>query len=116
MTVAYATLGSVTEIRFRRSVVLINSDLSTMTRRGADPWGWADCGGRVVVCVPVGTEDWSRAASLDGGCAWASDKAGRLRLRKSRQNIAPRNVVWNFILKFSLIGGARCVLILRGKG
>ena len=57
MTCAKATAGSVTEIRFKRSAVLISSDLPT---RGAEGGVGSDCGGRVVVCVPVGTfgGDW----------------------------------------------------------
>ena len=33
---------SVTETRLICSVVLMSRDLSTMTRSGAEPWGWAD--------------------------------------------------------------------------
>src|SRR5207253_2424646 len=36
-TCTSATAGSVTETRFRRSLVLISSDFPTMTRRGAAP-------------------------------------------------------------------------------
>ena len=58
MTWGKAMAGSVTETRFSRSVVLISSDLPTITRKGADPWVdeedcW-DCAGSVVVWVPVG--------------------------------------------------------------
>src|SRR5258706_4294119 len=54
-TNASATAGSVTEIRLRRSLVLMSRDLPTITRRGAEPCGSADgevdWGGRVVVAV-----------------------------------------------------------------
>ena len=36
-TSASATFGSVTDTRFRRSVVLMSNDLPTMTRKGAEP-------------------------------------------------------------------------------
>ena len=42
-----------TEIRLTRSVVLMSNDLPTITRKGAEPWGW-DCAGSVVVWVPMG--------------------------------------------------------------
>src|SRR5467141_1634251 len=103
MTVAYATFGSVTEIRLSRSVVLISNDLFTMTRRGAEPCGWADCGGRVVVWVPVGTEDGFCAASAAGDagagcCALASDIAATG--RRNWHNTAPSSAVENFIVRF----------------
>ena len=43
-----ATEGSVTEILFSRSVVLISNDLLTITRRGAEP-----------CCDDAGPEVWS---------------------------------------------------------
>src|ERR1022692_3371402 len=55
--------GSVTEMRLRRSVVLMSRDLSTMTRSGAEPCGWADCGGRVVW---VAGAIWSWGGGLAG--------------------------------------------------
>src|SRR5215472_1427691 len=57
-------LSSVIEMRLRRSVVLIRSDLPTITRRGADPWvgAWA---GIVAVCVSDGT-----------GVCWGADVSG----------------------------------------
>jgi hypothetical protein len=57
--------GSVTEMRFRRSVVLMSSDFPTMTRSGAEPCVCCDCGGSVVDCVPVGTEAWGGGAVSD---------------------------------------------------
>src|SRR5579864_4707700 len=56
--------GSVTEMRLICSVVLMRSDLPTMTRKGADPAG-CDCAGSVVVWVPVGP----------GVCGWAAGSA-----------------------------------------
>ena len=66
-TMASATLGSVTETRLRRSVVLISSDLPTITRSGAAPWDSASAG-------PVRwlrTRRWSlRRRSLRCGLPW----------------------------------------------
>ena len=48
---ASATASSVTETRRSRSVVLMSSDLPTITRKGAEPWA-AACGADELASGP----------------------------------------------------------------
>src|SRR4029079_13005651 len=70
-TMASATESSVTETRLSRSVVLINSDLPTMTRKGAAPCA-AACGAWELASGPgawvAGAWVESGAADPPGGC------------------------------------------------
>jgi hypothetical protein len=61
-------------MRLKFSVVLISSDLPTITRKGADPCGVCDGGGKVVVWVVVGA--WVCAATSGLACCSISEKAG----------------------------------------
>ena len=94
---AKAIEGSVTEMRRMLSVVLISSDLPTMTRNGAEPAACCDWGGSVVVGVPVGAGFWSCAAA---SCSRRSAHTGEARVT-ANSNALHRNTP-TFIFGFSL--------------
>src|SRR5579863_9059555 len=77
-TIASATPGSVTETLLSLSVVLMSSDLPTITRSGAAPCdsdsegAWADaagpCSGADCIGDAGGTDCWAGGACVSGGC------------------------------------------------
>src|ERR1700704_3023686 len=95
--------GSVTEMRFKRSVVLMSSDLPTMTRRGADPVDCWDCGGRVVVWVPVGAlEGLCGGSAVAGCCCRMSPCEGSA--SNNTNSVAPKSGVRTLIFRFFSLG------------
>jgi hypothetical protein len=74
---------------------LISIDLLTITRNGAELCG-ADCGGKFVVCVPVGLGfcDWA----LLSACCASSAKAGVARINAN--NEAPSKDLQTIIFRF----------------
>src|SRR5208283_4662637 len=96
MTCGKAIVGSVTETRRSLSVVLMSSDLPTMTRNGADPTGSWDWGGSVVVWVAVGVGFCDCPAVL---ACWRTS-AGAVRTSMSGSRRAPSQDVRTFIFGF----------------
>src|SRR4051812_43192538 len=95
MTWANATAGSVTESRFKRSVVLIRSDFPTITRRGAGACAGCDWAGSVVDWVPAGTLLWGCVGL--SCCCMISAAAGLTHADSSTAPVAMHNEVFRFV-------------------
>src|SRR5437764_7290026 len=97
--------GSVTEMRFSLSVVLISSDLPTITRKGAEPCdckgACGGCAGSVVVCVPDGA--WLGEVAAASGCCILSHNAGTT-VATLNSNV-PSKVLRTFIFRMLSLGG-----------
>ena len=91
MTCAEAIVGSVMEMRFNRSVVLISNDLPAMTRSGAAPWG---CWGRVVVWVAAGF--WGCCAGACCGVIPARTGSTNRTAKPTAPNQGMRSLVFQF--------------------
>ncbi|SPF33743.1 hypothetical protein SBA1_120097 [Candidatus Sulfotelmatobacter kueseliae] len=93
---AEAMAGSVTEMRRSLSVVLMSSDLPTITRNGADPSDDSDWGGSVAVWVAVGVGFCD--CPVVSAC-WRTS-AGAVRTSMSASRRAPSQDVRTFIFRF----------------